>query len=101
MNRAQKRALAKVQIANAKQLTHQRQQIVKEEKEQFLKQPIWKRVKTFYDCIPSKKGRRVFWLWALPILLVFVPIQAILDLTKLNIAWKWSSQLYYSFVNGK
>ena len=101
MNRAQKRALAKMQVGHAKQLTHERQQIIREEKAEYLRQPFYKRLLTFYELIPTKKAKVVFWLWSPVIFGIFLPIQAVVALTKVDIAWKWTNQILYSFLNGK
>jgi len=58
----------------------------------------WKtRVKFFYSKIPTKKGKRVFWMMS-PVLAVFILAYGFISVLKLDIAWAWSKQLYHSFV---
>lgn len=101
MNRRQRRSLAKAQISHERQLAHERQEQLKKEKEQFLKMPWYKRLKFFYKSIPSKKGKVVFWIWSPVIFTVFFPLIFLIDLIKLNIAWKYAIRIVYSFKNGK
>jgi hypothetical protein len=58
----------------------------------------WKtRVKFFYSKIPTKKGKRVFWIMS-PVWFVFVIVYGLISALKLDIAWEWSRQLYHSIV---
>ncbi len=58
----------------------------------------WKtRVKFFYSKIPTKKGKRVFWMMS-PLLAVFILVYGLISVLKLDIAWEWSRQLYHSVV---
>jgi len=101
LNRAQKKQLAKIQLENSKQLGHARREHVRHEKEEFLKKTPVQKVRFFYSTIPSKKAKVVFWIWSIPIFLVMLPVRAFVNFIKIDIAWKWSQQLLFSFINGK
>lgn len=101
MNRKQKRALAQMQTQNAKQLTYERQQIQKEEKALFLKQPWYKRLGLFFKKLPTKKAKALFLVMSPLIFCVLLPIHFVISTIKLDIAWTWAGQLLYSFKSGK
>lgn len=101
INRQQRRALAQMQTSNAKQLTRERQEIQKQEKEMFLKLPWYRRLGLFYKKLPTTRAKVVFFILSPVVFGVFLPIHFIISLLKIDVAWTWAGQILYSFKNGK
>lgn len=100
LNRRQLKHNAKVLNANESQLKRAQMEARKNEKVKFLNSSVWNRLKFFYKHIPSKKGRIMFWMLS-PMTTAFLIPHIIISTLKIDIAWKWSEQIMYTFKNGK
>ena len=101
MNAVKRKKQVEKQMQEHRRQERIRQEMARQKKQEFLKKGVFERLKIFYNQIPSKRGKRIFWVWALPIFTIFLPIQAIIAWMKLDIAWAWTKQILYSFMNGK
>tara|TARA_R100000995_G_scaffold16783_1_gene6642 strand:- start:4697 stop:4993 length:297 start_codon:yes stop_codon:yes gene_type:complete len=95
MERKQARALARMATKGEDQIRQEKIYQLNDEKRKFLSLSLPKRLKYFYDSIPTKKAKRVFWFLLTPILPMVI-VYAIINICKLDIAWSWSKQMFHT-----
>lgn len=100
MNHKAKRKVDK-QLQQQRRAERYRQELAQKKKKEFLKKSIIQRLRFFYSHLPTRKAKIVFWLWSPVIFGLFLPVQTLIALLKMDIAWKWTGQILYSFLNGK
>ena len=95
MDRKQARALARMATKGEDQIRQEQIYQLNDEKRKFLSLSLLKRLKYFYNSIPTNKAKRTFW-FLLPPILPMVIVYAIINICKLDIAWSWSKQIFHT-----
>lgn len=95
IGRTRARNLARMATRGEKEIRHEQKVNLNEEKKKFFALPLGKRIKYFYNQIPSKKGKKVFWCIS-PFVAVSVVLYGLVQLLHLDVAWRWGGQLFHA-----
>lgn len=99
ISRKKARELARLAKRGDKQIQAEKNLLIQQEKERFMQLPIHKRLQYFYkNHVPSKKAKRWFW----PLLVLIIPFSLLYSIIynlRIDIAWRWSKQLYFAIIN--
>ena len=95
MKRKQARSLARLATKGEEQIRREKLNQFKEEQSSFLSLSLSKRLKYFYNSIPTKKAKTTFWFLLLPIFPMVI-VYLVINIFKLDIAWSWSKQIFHT-----
>lgn len=95
MERKQARKLARLATQGEAQIRAEKVNQFKAEKRDFLSLSLIKRLNYFYENIPTKKARRIFWALIVPMIPMLI-FYTVINIFKLDIAWSWSKQIFHT-----